>query len=147
MIDFQDKYMFNNRSRRNSSASVSSSLSSISDGLDVFCSRPFRSPSFRVGHLLSLVQFVESHTFDAGRVEEYVLVASGGDESKPLVGQQSLDRTFCHFVAFLKKNVSAACPEQMRSDSSTAKVRAARPLQHASYNKLTQKKVQQDNQH
>jgi hypothetical protein len=62
---------------------------------DVLRTGAFRTPAFRIRHLLAFMQFLETATLDARRVEEQVFVAPGADESESLV-RQPLDRAFRH---------------------------------------------------
>ena len=63
--------------------------------LDVLGTRAFRTPAFRVGHLLAFMQFVETDALEARRVEKQVFVVPRLDEPESPV-RQLLDRAFRH---------------------------------------------------
>ncbi len=73
----------------------------FSDELDAFRPGPLRTLPFGVRNPLTLAEFLITYTFEARLVEKHVRVGARVDESKTFV-RQPLDRTFSHFVHFLK---------------------------------------------
>lgn len=63
--------------------------------LDVLGTRALGSTAFRVRYLLTLMEFVETNTFETRRMEEQILCASRADESEASV-RQSLNTSLSH---------------------------------------------------
>jgi hypothetical protein len=67
---------------------------------DVFSTWAFRTPAFRVGHLLAFFQGVESDTLEALGMEKQVFVARRLNEPETFV-RQLLDAAFSHWIRLL----------------------------------------------
>jgi hypothetical protein len=111
--------VFDKKSRRDSSASLSFGMSRRLDRFDILRPWSLWPTSFRVGHLLSLVESVEAHPFEVRIVEEHVLAVPRVNESKTFV-RELLDRTFCHLRIQFLKSVIAALPDTTGSGCLTA---------------------------
>ena len=98
---------------------LSQEMSRYSDRLDILRPRSLRSASLGVGHSLSFLEIVVTHSFEVRIVEENVFAGSSINETETSV-RQPFDRAFCHRLSDPKKSVSAESPETTGSGCPTA---------------------------